>query len=176
MSAATLSEAGDVVDMGLPAIPEFSTGFTIAGTPREFSASLPDLSLDDSRASADIRIRVPETGPVEVRGGLTSGTLRLDTRDYGAKASGDNGKSSARKLIPDLAIAGALPANLDLDLDWSGIGLLFKEGQLQIRHARLVIRNGALSLEPGLLDYAGGTLNLNIAMDGAATPARSSWP
>ncbi len=174
MSAATLSEAGDVVDMGLPAIPEFSTGFTIAGTPREFSASLPDLSLDDSRASADIRIRVPETGPVEVRGGLTSGTLRLDTRDYGAKASGDNGKSSARKLIPDLAIAGALPANLDLDLDWSGIGLLFKEGQLQIRHARLVIRNGALSLEPGLLDYAGGTLNLNIAMDGAATPARSS--
>ena len=166
LAAATLADAGAVVDLALPAIPELNTNFSASGSPRAFELRLADLALDDSRTNADLQIRVPETGPVKVDGALSEGTLRLDTRDY-ARASV---RGSDSPWVPDLAFADLLPEDLDLNLTASGVSFLWRNGRFAIRDAKLTLGGKKLALKPGAVDYAGGTLDLTVTLDGGQRP------
>jgi uncharacterized protein involved in outer membrane biogenesis len=170
LAAATLADAGAVADLSLPAIPEFNTNFSASGTPRAFDLRLADFALDDSRTNADLQIRVPESGPVSVRGSLNDGTLRLDTRDYAE----DSSNSPKDRWVPDIAFDSLTPEGLDLELSAKGVGILLKQGRFAIRDARLATADGLFSLKPAVVDYAGGTLDLSFVLDRKQSPTAAS--
>ena len=171
----SLSDLNGLAGVSLPPLGPYSFAGVVNDVAGGYKVTAMQLTMGGSSLTGDVSVALGGKRP-KVAANLAA--TKIDLKDFGVKSSpagggsgGSSGGSSDGRVFPTtpLPFAGLMAADADLNL----AAQQMIKAPVTMDNVKLVLSlaNGRLQVKPFSAGIAGGTLAMNLTVDGARTPA-----
>jgi uncharacterized protein involved in outer membrane biogenesis len=171
----SLSDLNGLAGISLPPLGPYSFAGVATDVTGGYKVTAMQLTMGGSSLTGDVSVALGGKRP-KVAANLAA--TKIDLKDFGVKPSpagggsgGSSGGSSDGRIFPNtpLPFAGLMAADADLNLAAQEM----IKAPVTMDNVKLVLSlaNGRLQVKPFSAGIAGGTLVMNLMVDGARTPA-----
>jgi len=170
-----LSDLNGLAGASLPPLGPYSFAGVVSDVAGGYKVTAMQLTMGGSSLTGDVSIAMGGKRP-KVAANLAA--TKIDLKDFGVKSSpagggssGSSGGSSDGRVFPATPLPFAELMAADADLNLAAQQMI--KAPVTMENVKLVLSlaNGRLQVKPFSAGIAGGTLVMNLTVDGARTPA-----